>query len=57
MNGNDVVTNGGRVLCATALGANIAEAQKNAYALTKKISWPEMFYRNDIGYRAIKNYS
>jgi len=52
---NHVVTNGGRVLCATALGENILEAQSNAYALAKKISWPNMFYRKDIGYRAIKN--
>ena len=52
-NGN-VVTNGGRVLCATALGENISEAQERAYNLAKKISWPKMFYRNDIGYRAIK---
>ena len=53
LNGKEVVTNGGRVLCATALGANIAEAQKNAYEITKKISWPAMFYRNDIGYQAL----
>ena len=55
-NGN-VVTNGGRVLCATALGDNIADAQKHAYEMTKQISWPNMFYRSDIGYRAIKNNS
>lgn len=51
---NQVVTNGGRVLCATALGNDIVEAQKHAYELTKKITWSKMFYRNDIGYRAIK---
>ncbi len=49
-----VVTNGGRVLCATALGNDIIDAQKHAYELTKQISWNKMFYRNDIGYRAIK---
>ncbi len=48
-----VVTNGGRVLCAVALGETIKSAQQRAYALTKQISWPGMFYRNDIGYRAI----
>lgn len=53
----NVVTNGGRVLCATALGRDIADAQKHAYKVTRQISWPNMFYRNDIGYRAIKNYS
>jgi len=48
-----VVTAGGRVLCATALGATVSEAQQKAYALADKISWPGMFMRRDIGYRAI----
>jgi phosphoribosylamine---glycine ligase len=48
-----VVTNGGRVLCATALGNNVTEAQHNAYQLAKQISWNGMFYRDDIAYRAI----
>lgn len=48
-----VVTNGGRVLCATALGNSVSEAQARAYELTKQISWDGMFHRNDIGYRAI----
>jgi len=51
-NGN-VVTAGGRVLCAVALGANVTEAQKNAYALSEKIQWDGVFYRKDIGYRAV----
>ncbi|MFA0380506.1 phosphoribosylamine--glycine ligase [Vibrio sp. 10N.222.54.A3] len=49
----DVVTNGGRVLCATALGNTVSEAQERAYALAKQVSWNDMFHRNDIGYRAI----
>lgn len=49
----NTVTNGGRVLCATALGKTVLEAQQTAYALAKKISWNGMFYRNDIAYRAI----
>jgi phosphoribosylamine--glycine ligase len=49
----NAVTNGGRVLCATALGNTVLEAQQRAYALAKQISWNGMFYRNDIGYRAI----
>ncbi len=49
----DVVTNGGRVLCATALGNTVLEAQQRAYELTKQVSWNGMFHRNDIGYRAI----
>jgi phosphoribosylamine--glycine ligase len=48
-----VVTNGGRVLCATALGANVTAAQQAAYKLVDKISWDGMFCRSDIGYRAI----
>lgn len=48
-----IVTNGGRVLCATALGDSVSEAQKNAYTLADKISWDGIFMRRDIGYRAI----
>jgi len=48
-----VVTNGGRVLCATALGHTVLEAQQQAYELAKQVSWDGLFYRNDIGYRAI----
>lgn len=48
-----VVTNGGRVLCATALGANVTAAQQAAYQLADKVSWDGMFCRTDIGYRAI----
>lgn len=48
-----VVTNGGRVLCATALGKTVSEAQQRAYQLAEKIEWDGVFYRKDIGYRAI----
>ena len=48
-----VLTNGGRVLCATALGHTVAEAQKRAYALMADIHWNGSFSRQDIGYRAI----
>ncbi len=50
----EVVTNGGRVLCATALGENITAAQQSAYLLAKSIDWENAFYRNDIAYRAIE---
>ncbi|OAT77350.1 phosphoribosylamine--glycine ligase [Mangrovibacter phragmitis] len=50
----NVVTNGGRVLCATALGDTVAQAQANAYALMKPIHWEGSFSRSDIGYRAIE---
>ncbi|MDM7857878.1 phosphoribosylamine--glycine ligase [Thiopseudomonas acetoxidans] len=49
-----VINSGGRVLCATALGETVAEAQANAYKLAEKISWEGSFYRKDIGYRAIE---
>lgn len=49
-----VITDGGRVLCATALGDSIQAAQHGAYALAEKISWDGSFYRTDIGYRAIE---
>ncbi|MFQ3324957.1 MAG: phosphoribosylamine--glycine ligase [Pseudomonadales bacterium] len=47
------VTSGGRVLCATALGNTVSEAQQKAYAQAKKINWSGCFYRTDIAYRAI----
>lgn len=53
LKGDQVVTNGGRVLCATALGSTVTEAQRNAYRLAERISWNGAFYRNDIAYRAI----
>ena len=49
-----IKTNGGRVLCVTALGKNTEEAQLNAYNCVKQINWKDCFYRTDIGYRAIK---
>ncbi|EGQ7673547.1 phosphoribosylamine--glycine ligase [Vibrio cholerae] len=51
--GDQVVTNGGRVLCATALGNTVLEAQQRAYQLADQIHWNGMFCRRDIGYRAI----
>lgn len=51
---DDVVTNGGRVLCACALGDSIQDAQTKAYQLAKKISWNGIYYRTDIGFKAIR---
>ncbi|QTL37030.1 MULTISPECIES: phosphoribosylamine--glycine ligase [Pseudoalteromonas] len=51
--GDAVVTAGGRVLCATALGHTVTEAQKRAYALVQEINWDGVEYRTDIAYRAI----
>ncbi|MEE1286666.1 MAG: phosphoribosylamine--glycine ligase [Ruminobacter sp.] len=50
----NVVTSGGRVLCATALGNTVLEAQQKAYEAIKHINWDGMFYRSDIAYRAIE---
>lgn len=50
---NNIVTAGGRVLCACALGENISEAQNKAYKLANKIQWDNVFYRTDIGFKAI----
>lgn len=55
--GSDVVTNGGRVLCATALGNDIADAQRRAYIAADKIQWDGITLRRDIGWRAIERYS
>ena len=48
-----VVANGGRVLCATALGETVEAAQQQAYRLAGQVGWDGSFYRSDIGYRAI----
>ena len=49
----NVITSGGRVLCACALGNDIADAQQKAYQLTRQIHWDNVFYRTDIGFKAI----
>ncbi|HNB20529.1 MAG TPA: phosphoribosylamine--glycine ligase [Agitococcus sp.] len=49
----EVVTNGGRVLCVTALGKTVSEAQANAYRHVQEITWADEYHRTDIGYRAI----
>ena len=48
-----VVSAGGRVLCVTALGDTVREAQRNAYAGVAAIHWTNAFHRSDIGWRAI----
>ena len=48
-----VVTSGGRVLCATALGETISAARDHAYELADSIHWDGVYYRRDIGYRAV----
>ncbi len=51
--GDRAVTNGGRVLCVTALGASVTEAQALAYERAARVRWEDAYYRTDIGYRAI----
>jgi phosphoribosylamine--glycine ligase len=48
-----ILTAGGRVLCACALGETVLAAQTQAYRLVKTIHWDGMYYRTDIGYRAL----
>ena len=49
----NIVTNGGRVLCAVSLGNTVAEAQAGAYEVVKQISWDKVYFRTDIGHRAV----
>ncbi len=52
-----IVTAGGRVLCITSLGKTVTDAKKSTYDAIKNIDYDGMFYRNDIGGRAIKRES
>ena len=49
----NILSNGGRVLCATSLGVDLEEAQKGAYQLVKKVSWDGSYYRTDIGFKGL----
>jgi phosphoribosylamine---glycine ligase len=51
--GGKIVTDGGRVLCVTALGDSVTEAQGKAYEQVRRIHWDGVYYRTDIGYRAV----
>lgn len=53
LKGEQVVTTGGRVLCVTALGDSVSDAQQRAYQTVHQVRWQDAFYRHDIGYRAI----
>lgn len=53
MDNGSVVTSGGRVLCATALGTDTKDAQTKAYALLKQVNWSTAYYRTDIGFKAL----
>jgi phosphoribosylamine--glycine ligase len=51
--GGNVLTSGGRVLCVVGLGDTVAQAAQDAYAAVDKINWEAMYFRRDIGHRAI----
>jgi len=53
LEGNKIVTQGGRVLCVIALADSVSEAQSLAYQRVKTISWNNVYYRDDIGFKAI----
>jgi len=53
LNDGEFVTQGGRVLCVVGLGDNVTEAQKVAYKNVERIHWDDVYYRKDIGHRAI----
>ena len=48
-----VVTNGGRVLCVASLGEDIMEARTKAYERIDLLDWDGMFFRKDIGHKAV----
>jgi phosphoribosylamine--glycine ligase len=50
----EVLTDGGRVLCAVALGESVAAARDKAYDVIRKVTWEGAFCRSDIGYRAVQ---
>jgi phosphoribosylamine--glycine ligase len=54
LNGDDLVTSGGRVLCVVGLGDSVKMAQKQAYEAVDKISFAGAQFRRDIGWRATK---
>ena len=49
-----IVTSGGRVLCVVGLGDTVASAAELAYSSASRIDWEGVYYRRDIGYRAIR---
>lgn len=53
LDGDTVRTSGGRVLCVVGLGDSVASARESAYSEAQQISWDDVYYRRDIGHRAI----
>jgi len=53
MDGDNVATSGGRVLCVVGLGDTVAKAAHEAYEAVGQVTWQDVYYRRDIGHRAI----
>ena len=53
MDNGNIVTSGGRVLCVVGLGDTVADAAEQSYNAVDKISWDDVYFRRDIGHRAI----
>jgi phosphoribosylamine--glycine ligase len=53
VDGDNIVTSGGRVLCVVGLGDSVADAADSAYDAARKLHWDEVYFREDIGHRAI----
>ena len=53
IDGDDVVTSGGRVLCVVGLGDSVSDASRHAYDCVDSIDWDDVYFRRDIGHRAI----
>ena len=48
-----LLSNGGRVLCATSLGKDLKDAQNRAYELVNKVKWDGSYFRTDIGFKGL----
>jgi len=53
LDNNKILTNGGRVLCATSLGKDLKDAQNKAYELVKEVNWDGSYFRTDIGFKGL----
>ena len=51
--GGQLLSNGGRVLIVVGRGNTLQEAQQDAYQGVKKMEYPDLFYRKDIGWQAV----
>ena len=50
---SQILSNGGRVLCATSLGKDLKDAQKKAYELVNEVDWSSSYFRTDIGFKGL----